>query len=223
LLSGETSFIVVTFLSNIIGGGNWLMRMVKLSVWAFVVLALAMFWVGCSKPPEAEKEAAKKAMEDAISAGAEKYATADLEAAKKIWDTADSQMKEKKYKEAKQSYLDVKAAFEKAAAAVEAGKKAAADQAKGTLNAVEEEWKKLNATAQKMDKKLKEKKQAWKADAKAINDGLGRAKERIASAPAEAKAELDELKAMIDRWKTTFKEMAKAPTKPKVTKKKKTV
>ena len=199
------------------------MRMVKLSVWAFVVLALAMFWVGCSKPPEAEKEAAKKAMEDAISAGAEKYATADLEAAKKIWDTADSQMKEKKYKEAKQSYLDAKAAFEKAAATVEAGKKAAADQTKSTLNAVEEEWKKLNATAQKMEKKLKEKKQAWKADAKAINDGLGRAKERIASAPAEAKAELDELKAMIDRWKTTFKEMAKAPAKPKATKKKKTV
>ena len=199
------------------------MRMVKLSVWAFVVLALAMFWVGCSKPPEAEKEAAKKAMEDAISAGAEKYATADLEAAKKIWDTADSQMKEKKYKEAKQSYLDVKAAFEKAAAAVEAGKKAAADQAKGALNAVEEDWKKLNATAQKMEKKLKERKQAWKADAKAINDGLERAKERIASAPAEAKAELDELKAMIDRWKTTFKEMAKAPAKPKATKKKKTV
>ena len=198
------------------------MRMVKLSVWAFVVLVLAMFWVGCSKAPEAEKEAAKKAMEDAISAGAEKYATADLEAAKKIWDTADSQMKEKKYKEARQSYLDAKAAFEKAAAAVEVGKKAAAVQAKSTLNAVEEEWKKLNATAQKMEKKLKEKKQAWKADAKAINDGLGRAKERIASAPAEAKAELDELKAMIDRWKTTFKEMVKAPAKPKATKKKKT-
>ena len=197
------------------------MRMVKLSVLAFVVLALGMSWVGCSKSPEAEEEAAKKAMEGAISAGADKYATADLEAAKKVWESANSQMKEKKYKEAKQSYVDAKAAFEKAAAAVEAGKKAVADQAKGALNALEEEWKKLNATAKKMEKKLKEKKQAWKADAKTIDDGLGKAKEMMASAPAEAKAELDELKAMIDRWKNTFKEMAKAPAKPKAIKKKK--
>ena len=198
------------------------MRMVRLSVWAFVVLALAMFWVGCSKPPEAEKEATKKAMGDAISAGAEKYATADLEAAKKIWDTADSQMKEKKYKEAKQSYLDAKAAFEKAAAAIEAGKKAAADQAKATLKTLEMEWKKLRVTAKKMEKKLKDKKQAWAADAKAIGDGLEKSKEMIVSAPAEAKAQLDTLKTMIDRWEDTFKEMAAAsPSKPKATKKKK--
>jgi hypothetical protein len=221
LLSGRTSFIVFRFLSNIIGGGNSLMRMVKLSVFAFVVLALGMSWVGCSKPPEAEEVAAKKAMEGAISAGADKYATADLEAAKKVWESADSQMKEKKYKEAKQSYVDAKVAFEKAAAAVEAGKKAVADQAKGALNALEEEWKKLNATAKKKEKKLKEKKQAWKADAKTIDDGLRKAKEMMASAPAEAKAELDEMKAMIDRWKNTFKEMAKAPAKSKTIKKKK--
>jgi PBP1b-binding outer membrane lipoprotein LpoB len=195
--------------------------MVKLSVLAFVVLALAMSWVGCSKPPEAEKEAAKKAMEDAISAGAEKYATADLEAAKKIWDTADSQMKEKKYKEAKQSYIDAKAAFEKAAAAVEAGKKAVADQANAALKTLEEDWKKLRVTADKMEKKLKAKKQAWTADAKVISEGFAKSKEMIASAPAEAKAKLDGLKTMIDRWETTFREMAKSPSKPKATKKKK--
>ena len=34
-----------------------------------------------------------------------------------------------KYKEAKQSYIDAKAAFEKASAGVEAGKKALMDQA----------------------------------------------------------------------------------------------
>ena len=197
------------------------MKKVKLLVLVFVVLALGMSWVGCSKPPEAEKEVAKKAMDGAISAGADKYAIADLEAAKKIWESAESQMKEKKYKEAKQNYIDAKAAFEKAAAAVETGKKAVADQADAALKAIEEAWKKVSATAKKMEKKLKEKKQAWTADAKFINEGLGKAKEMIAASPAEEKAKLDELKAMIDKWENTFKKMATAPAKPKVTKKKK--
>jgi len=197
------------------------MRMFKLSLFVLVAFALGMVLSGCSKPPEAEKEAARKAMDAAISVGADQYASADLEAAKKVWDTAESQMKEKKYKEAKQSYLDAKAAFEKAAAAVEAGKKAVADQANAALKALEDDWKKLRVTANKMEKKLKGKKQAWTADAKAISEGLAKSREMIASAPSEAKAKLDELRTMIDRWGTTLTEMAKSPSKPKPTKKKK--
>jgi hypothetical protein len=195
--------------------------MIKLSLFVLVALVLGMVLAGCSKPPEEEKEAAKKAMDAAISVGADKYASADLEAARKVWDTAESQMKEKKYKEAKQSYIDAKAAFEKAAAAVEAGKKTIADQANGALKTLEEEWKKLRVTANKMEKKLKAKKQAWTADTKAISEGLAKSKEMIVSAPAEAKAKLDELKTMIDRWETTFREMTKSPSKPKATKRKK--
>ena len=197
------------------------MRMIKLLVIVLMVFALGMVLVGCAKPPEAEREAAKKAMDAAITGGAEKYASSDLEAARKLWDTAESQMKEKKYKEAKQSYMDAKAAFEKAAAAVAAGKKAVADQANATLKGLEEKWEKLLVTAKKMEKKLKDKKQAWTADAKAINEGLEKTKEVIVSAPAEAKAKLDELKTMIDKWDATFKEMAASPSKPKATKKKK--
>ena len=196
-------------------GGNWLMRMTKLSLFVLVAFVLGIVLSGCSKPPEAEKEAAKKAMDAAISDGAGQYASADLEAARKVWDTAESQMKEKNYKEARQSYLDAKAAFEKAAAAVESGKKAVADQANAALKTLEKEWRKLRVTATKMEKKLKAKKQAWTADAKAISEGLAKSKEMIASAPAEAKAKLDELKTMIDRWGTTFREMAKSPSKPK--------
>ena len=197
------------------------MRMIKLLVIVLMVFALGMGLVGCAKPPEAEREAAKKAMDAAITGGAEKYASSDLEAARKLWDTAESQMKEKKYKEAKQSYMDAKAAFEKAAAAVAAGKKAVADQANATLKGLEAKWEKLLVTAKKMEKKLKDKKQAWTADAKAINEGLEKTKEVIVSAPAEAKAKLDELKTMIDKWDATFKEMAASPSKPKATKKKK--
>jgi hypothetical protein len=197
------------------------MRMIKLSVFVLVVFALGVVLAGCAKPPEAEREAAKKAMDAAITAGADKYASADLEAARKLWNAAESQMKEKKYKEAKQNYIDAKTAFEKSAAAVEAGKKAIADQADATLKALEEEWKKLSVTAKKMEKKMKGKKQAWAADAKAINEGLEKSKEMIVSAPAEAKAKLDGLKSVIDRWNTTFKQMATSPSKPKATKKKK--
>ena len=130
-------------------------------------------------------------------------------------------MKERRYKEAKESYIDAKAAFEKAAAAVEAGKKAAADQAKAALKTLEEKLKKMRVTAKKMEKKLKDRKQAWTADAKAIKEGLARSKKMIASAPADAKAKLDELKTMIDRWEATFKEMATSPSKAKAAKKKK--
>jgi len=196
------------------------MKRVKLFVFVFVALALVSF-MACSKPPEAEKEAAKKAMDAAIAAGADQYAPTDLEPAKKLWDTAETQMKEKKYKEAKQSYIDAKAAFEKAAAAVEKGKKVAVDQANAAMKAFEEEWRKLNGLAKKTEKKLKEKKNAWMTDARTMNEGLAKAKEMIATAPIEAKAKLGELQALVDKWEATFKEMAATKTKPKATKKKK--
>jgi hypothetical protein len=198
--------------------------MKKFKGWLFVLTVLlltTMLLAGCSKPPEAEREAAKKAMDAAVSAGADKYAAADFDAAKKRWEAAESQMKEKMYKEAKQSYIEVKAAFEKAAAAVEAGKKAMADQTKTALQTLEGAWKKLEADAKKMEKMLKEKKAAWATDAKAIKEGLDKAKEMIAASPAEAKTKLEELKGLMDKWENTLKEMAAAATKPKATKSKK--
>ena len=193
------------------------MKHVRLSLG---VLALMLILLGCAKPPDTEREAGKAAMDAAVSAGADKYASADLDAATKVWDTAGSQMKEKKYKEAKQSYIDAKAAFEKASTAVEAGKKAAADQADASLSALEESWKNSEVTARKMAKRMKEKKEEWTADAGAIRGGLAKAKEMIATDPAGAKANLDELKGIVDKWESTFKKMASAPMESKAVKKK---
>ena len=114
------------------------MKHFKYSVSLMMVLALALVFIGCAKPPEAEQKAAKAAMDAAVSAGADKYAAADLDAAKKVWDAAEAQVKDKKYKEAKQGYVDAKAAFEKAAGAVAAGKKAVTDEATAAVAAVEE-------------------------------------------------------------------------------------
>lgn len=192
------------------------MKHVRLSISLLVVLALVMVLGSCAKPPEAEKQAAKSAMDATLSVGADKYDPVGLDAAKKIWDTAESQMKEKKYEEAKKSYIDAKSAFEKIA--VEAKDKAADEQANAALATLKESWKNVEATAKKIGKKLKDK-DTWTADAKAISEGLGNAKEMIAANPSQTKAKLDELKTMVDKWENTFKEMAAAPAKPKTTKK----
>jgi hypothetical protein len=190
----------------------WFMKQVR---WLVVVLSLVFLVVGCSKPPEAEQKAAKAAMDAAMSAGADKYAAADFDAAKKKWEGAEAQVKDKKYKEALQAYNDAKAGFENAAKGVEAGKKAVAEQATAAMAALEGAWKNLEATAKKVEKNMKDKKDAWMADAKAISEGMAKAKEMVASDPVGAKAKLDELKAMVEKWEGALKEMAAAPAPAK--------
>ena len=195
------------------------MKHFKYSVSVMMVLALALVFIGCAKPPEAEQNAAKTAMDAAVSAGADKYAVADLEAAKKLWESAETQVKDKKYKEAKQVYVDAKAAFEKAAAAVAAGKKAATDEANAAVAALEEGWKGIEESVKKIEKKMKDQKEAWEADAKSFVDGLKASKEMIAADPLGAKTKAGELKAVVEKWDATFKEMAAAPAKPEPKKK----
>jgi hypothetical protein len=190
------------------------MKQIKYSVSFLMVLVLALIFAGCAKPPEAEQKAAKSAMDAAVSAGADKYAAADMDSAKKIWDTTEGQMKDKKYKEAKQGYVDAKAAFEKAAGAVDAGKKAVAAEATAALTAVEEGWKAIQADAKKVEKKMKDKKDAWEADAKAFADGLKSSQDMVANDPLGAKAKAGELKSVIEKWDAAFKEMMAAPAAP---------
>ena len=184
-----------------------------------VLLSLVVVIGGCAKPPEAEQKAAKSAMDAAMSAGADKYATADLDAAKKKWDAAEAQMKDKKYKEAKEAYVEAKAAFEKAAKGVEAGKKAVADEVNAALASIEGAWKDVEASAKNVEKKMKDQKDAWAADVKAIGEGMAKAREMVASDLEGAKAKLGEVKAMVEKWGNAIKEMAAAPAKPEPPKK----
>jgi hypothetical protein len=196
------------------------MERFKHAVSLMIVLALAFVFVGCATPPDAEKSAAQAAMDAAVSAGADKYVAADFGAAKSLWETAESQMKDKKYKEAKQGYIDAKAAFEKAAGGVEAGKKAMTDEANAAVASLEDGWKNLEVTAKTVEKKMKDKKADWDADAKAFAEGLKATKDMIAADPAGAKAKAGDLKAIIDKWDATFKELAAAPAKTEAPKKK---
>jgi PBP1b-binding outer membrane lipoprotein LpoB len=196
------------------------MKHFKYLVSLVMVLALALVFIGCSKPPDEEKSAAKAAMDAAAAKGADKYAATDFKAAKGLWDKSEAQLKEKKYSEAKQGYLDAKAAFQKAAAAVEAGKKAVTAEVTAAVAALEDSWKSLGASAKKLKKKMKDKKDAWAADAKAFEEKLKAAKDTITADPAGAKTKTGELKAIVEKWEAAFKELAAAPAKPEKKKKK---
>ncbi len=186
------------------------MKRVKWFISFLVLLGLVGILVGCAKPPEAERAAANQARESALSAGADKYAAADHEAANRLWEGAESKMKEKKYKEAKEGYLAAKAAFEKAAAGVETGKKALMEQVKAALASLEESWKNVEGAAKKTWGKLKDR-EAWKKDAQAITEGIGKVKEMINSDPFQAKAKVDELKGMVEQWESKLKELGVSP------------
>jgi hypothetical protein len=190
------------------------MKHFKYAVSFMMVLALALVFIGCAKPPEAEKSAAKTAMDTAVAAGADKYAATDFNAAKNLWDTSEAKMNEKKYEEAKQGYVNAKAAFEKAAGAAAAGKKAITDEVNAAVAGLEEGWKNLETAAKGVEKKMKDKKDAWAADTKTFVDGLKVTKDMIATDPAGAKAKSGELKSILDKWDAAFKELAAAPAKP---------
>jgi hypothetical protein len=190
------------------------MKQFRLSVSFMMVLAFLLLFIGCAKPPEAEQKAAQAAMEASVAAGADKYAVAEMDAAKKLWETAEAQVKEKKYKEAKQVYVDAKAAFEKAVTAAEAGKKAVAAEATAALAALETAWKGTEETAKKVEKKLKEKRDAWSADAKAFGENLKAAQEMIAADALGAKAKVAELKGIIEKWEASFTELSTVADKP---------
>jgi hypothetical protein len=141
------------------------MKHFKYAVSFMTVLALVLVFIGCAKPPEAEKSAAK-------------------------------------------------AALEKAAGAAEAGKKAMTDEVNAVVVSLEEGWKNLETAAKNVEKKMKDKKDAWAADTKTFLDGLQATKDMIASDPAGAKAKSGELKSILDKWDAAFKELAAAPAKP---------
>lgn len=187
------------------------MRGLRISVLMAALLALLLI-TACAKPPEAEKGAAKSAMEAATNAQADKYAKDAFAEAKKLWDEAETQMGGKKYKEAKKAYEEAKVAFEKAAAGVEAGKKALTEEVTGALTALEEAWKAVDATGKKVAAKLAaDLKTAWSEDAKKVEEGLKALKDQIGADPLGAKEKVAELKAAVEKWEGQFKEAALAP------------
>ncbi len=98
-------------------------------------LGLALTVAGCGAPPTADLDAAKAAVDKAVSAGAGEYAADSLRAAQDAQATLDAEVKAqdgkwfKSYDKAKELATALKAAGEKAAADAVAGKEKAKTEA----------------------------------------------------------------------------------------------
>lgn len=100
------------------------------------VLFVALVVVGCAKPPQAEIDAAKNAVQTAMSAEAGDYASGSLQAAQDAVAQLDQELKAQEEKFA--LFRSYKKASELAAAAKTAGEKAEADAQAGKAQAKQE-------------------------------------------------------------------------------------
>jgi hypothetical protein len=186
----------------------------RFSVLFLFVSLVALIFIGCAKPPDAEKSAAQSALKTATAAGAEKYAAVPFEAGKMLWDESEKQLKAEEFDAAKVGYLAAKTAFDNAAKTAVTTKKAVTDEVTKTVAGLEEQWKAVEAAALAIEKKMKDQKEAWDADALLFAQELQTTKGFIATNLDGAKAKAEELKAMIVKWDTTIKELEKIPEKP---------
>lgn len=190
------------------------MKNLRFSVVSLFIFMLALIFIGCAKPPDAEKSAAQSALNAATTAGAEKYAAVPMEAGKMLWGEAEKQLQAEEFEAAKVGYLAAKTAFDKATKSAVAAKKALTDEVTKTVTGLEEQWKTVEAAALAIEKKMAAQKEAWDADVLLFTQELQATKGMIAANAEGAKAKAVELKAMIDKWDTTIKELASMPEKP---------
>ena len=180
---------------------------------ATLILAAAFTTFGCASPPEAQKKAAEQAVSAAKTAGAEKYASTEFAAAADALKAAESQMRARKYVEAKTAYVMAKELAERAAKAVETGKAAMKSQVEQQLRDSEERWLELEGKAKAGAKRFKtEQKQAWAAAATSVNESLQAARATVGDDPASAKEKLDAIVPVLDKWELELKAFA-APIK----------
>ncbi len=190
------------------------MKNLRFSVVSLFIFMLALIFIGCAKPPDAEKSAAQSALNAATTAGAEKYAAVPMEAGKMLWGEAEKQLRAEEFEAAKVGYLAAKTAFDKAAKATGEAKKALADEVTKTIAGLEEQWMAVQAAALAIEKKMAAQKEAWEADVLLLTQELQAAKGMIVANAEGAKSKAVELKAIIDKWDTTVKELEKVPEKP---------
>lgn len=187
-----------------------------------LLAAVSLLTFACASPPEAEKKAADAAVSAATVAGADKYAPSEFSAMTAAVQKAESEMSRKAYKEAKASYETVKDLAEKAAKAAAAGKAAATAEAEKQIADLEGRWKALQGQVEAAAKKLKvDQKAVWDTDAKGVAEALEAAKTAVATDAAAAKAKLESIPAVLDKWTADLAALAapaKGAKKPAATK-----
>lgn len=199
----------------------------KNTVVGLLVLAVVVLAVGCAKPPQAELDAMKAALQAAEQAEAPKYAAADWDKAQQAVNAANAEVEAQNAKFALfRSYTRAKQLIDEATAAANAAKDAgvagkqkamneareAIDAAKASLAAAQEALAALEKCRRK-PKDLKKDLEAQKGNL----DGFATQVDQLESAFSQedyfgAKAQAESLKGQIDNIGS---ELANAKTKIK--------
>ncbi|MGQ9495903.1 MAG: hypothetical protein ACUVRY_06580 [Thermoanaerobaculaceae bacterium] len=199
----------------------------KNTVVGLLVLAVVVLAVGCAKPPQAELDAMKAALQAAEQAEAPKYAAADWDKAQQAVNAANAEVEAQNAKFALfRSYTKAKQLIEEATAAANAAKDAgvagkqkamneargAIDAAKASLTAAQEALAALEKCRRK-PKDLKKDLEAQKGNL----DGFATQVNQLEDAFSRedyfgAKAQAESLKGQIDNIAS---ELANAKTKIK--------
>lgn len=105
-------------------------------IWCRLLLCmgLAIVLFACARPPQKEVDEAKAAIAAAVTAGAETYAPEKLKKAKEMLVDAESNLKEKDYKQAKLLFIGARGTAEQAKVAAEGNKRRAQREATKLLD-----------------------------------------------------------------------------------------
>ena len=155
--------------------------------WIPLLIAAACVLPGCSDPPREEVDAARKALEEARSAGAEQYAPESYRAAEQAVQDLDAELKAQEDK----FFKSYGTAEEKAKAARQAADKARADTSSGMEQAKVD----VATTIQEARTSL--------AETRSLLDSAPRGKGTAADI-AMLRADLDGVQASIDEAQTLY-------------------
>jgi hypothetical protein len=178
-----------------------------------MVLGSLLLAMACAKPPTQEMSDAENAVNGAIQAGAEQYATTELGAAQESLADAKAKMESKDYKGAKMASMDAKTKADAAQAAVEPNKKAMMASVQERMTALKPLITAAQGDASKVKGKAAETVKAAAAELSSLWTGIQ--SDSDAGNFAAAKTKLDTAQAKLDALKAAVAAAKTAPAKKK--------
>lgn len=177
----------------------------KTGLSALVVILL--FLTSCAKAPMKEKAAAEQARMAALAADAEHYARATMTSAQKLWDQAETFLKQKRYAAAKKAYRIARKAYEKAADLVSQNKDVMVSAVNEGVTEADQEWQSMSKKVDQMGKRMsKDMRKAWKQDTMMVLTSLQSARSFLKEQhPLDARQQLNNAKMLIEKWRKLLK------------------
>ncbi len=177
----------------------------KTGLSALVVMLL--FLTSCAKAPLKEKAAAEQARMAALAADAQRYAEATMTSARKLWDQAETSLKQKQYRAAKAAFRAARQSYDKAAMLVSQNKEVMVNAIKEGVDEADQDWQTLNQKMDQTGKRLsKDLKKAWKDDQLMVRTALQSAHAFLKDQdPLDARQQLNNAKTLIEKWKKLLK------------------